>query len=314
MALTAQLAVGEGREKFFREHAEETLRLVQEDQGRESTPLGFDYAALLAKQEQKRSGTKAKEYGVFVLKDFSLPVLAEKINYKMYCSAWKVPFASEEGQKLVREAKELLEKKEIQGLFTAGCKVVCGLFPAHSDRLEVQVGPASFFFLRNEENGFSLADAIAKDDTVGLLVATSALELGAYMKQANEGLNHLALQMLADRLAEVLADEAEAFLREKWGCSCSSFIRPAPGYSSWSDHSEKRTLFDLLGAEEKIGVRLTESFAMDPASTVCSMLIGGEGLRYFSIGKVSEAQVALYAQRKGIARDTLVTLLSGMEY
>ncbi|MBI9094903.1 MAG: methionine synthase [Sphaerochaeta sp.] len=314
MALTAQLAVGEGREGFFSEHAAQTLKLVQKDQGSNGTPLSFDYASLLAKQEQKQAGTKAKEYGVFVLKDFSLLALVEKINWKMYCSAWKVPFSSGEGQKLVQEAKELLEKKEIQNLFTAGCKVVCGLFPAHSDRLEVQVGPASFFFLRNEENGFSLSDAIAKDDTVGLLVATSALELGAYMKQANEGLTHLALQMLSDRLAEVLSDEAEAFLREKWGCSCSSFIRPAPGYSSWSDHSEKRTLFDLLGAEEKIGVRLTESFAMDPASTVCSMLIGGEDLRYFSVGKVSEAQVALYAQRKGIARDMLVTLLSGMEY
>ena len=314
MALTAQKAVGEGRELFFKDHAELTLTLVNKDQEQKISPPSFDYAAVLAKQEQKQSGTRAKEYGTFVLKDFSLPVLAQKINWKMYCSAWKVPFSSEEGQQLVQEAKELLEKEEIQTLFEAGCKVVCGLFPAHSDRLEVKVGSTSFFFLRNEASGFSLADAIAKDDTVGLLVATSALELGEYMKQADEAYTHLALQMIADRLAEVLADEAEAFLRQKWGCSCSSFIRPAPGYSSWSDHSEKRTLFDLLEAEEKIGVRLTESFAMDPASTVCSMLIGGDDLRYFAIGKVSEDQVALYAHKKGIARDKLVTLLSGMEY
>ncbi len=314
MALTAQKAVGEGRELFFKDHAELTLTLVNKDQEQKISPPSFDYAAVLAKQEQKQSGTRAKEYGTFVLKDFSLPVLAQKINWKMYCSAWKVPFSSEEGQQLVQEAKELLEKEEIQTLFEAGCKVVCGLFPAHSDRLEVKVGSTSFFFLRNEASGFSLADAIAKDDTVGLLVATSALELGEYMKQADEAYTHLALQMIADRLAEVLADEAEAFLRQKWGCSCSSFIRPAPGYSSWSDHSEKRTLFDLFEAEEKIGVRLTESFAMDPASTVCSMLIGGDDLRYFAIGKVSEDQVALYAHKKGIARDKLVTLLSGMEY
>jgi len=314
MALTAQLAVGEGREFFFKEHAEQTLRLIDKDQENKIALPSFDYASVLTKQEQKQSGTKAKEGGVFVLKDFSLPVLAEKINWKMYCSAWKVPFSSEEGQKLVQEAKELLEKEEIQELFESGCKVVCGLFPAHSNRLEVKVGLGSFFFLRNEESGFSLADAIAKDDTVGLLVATSALKLGEYMKQSDEGYTHLALQMIADRLAEALADEAEAFLKGKWGCSCSSFIRPAPGYSSWSDHSEKRTLFDLLEAEQKIGVRLTESFAMDPASTVCSMLIGGEDLRYFAIGKVSDAQIALYAQKKGIPRDKLVTLLSGMEY
>ncbi|MDD4572999.1 MAG: vitamin B12 dependent-methionine synthase activation domain-containing protein, partial [Sphaerochaeta sp.] len=211
-------------------------------------------------------------------------------------------------------AKALLEREEIQDLFEQGSRVVCGLFPAQSDRLEVRVGSSSFYFLRNEESGFSLADAIAKEDTVGLLVATSALKLAEHLKHPDEGYTHLALQLLADRLAEVLADEAEAFLKEKWGVTHPSYIRPAPGYSSWSDHSEKRTLFDLLGAEEKIGVRLTESFAMDPASSVCSMLIGGEDLRYFSIGKVSEAQIALYAQKKGIAEDKLVTLLAGMEY
>ena len=314
MALTAQLAVGSERKRFFRDHAEQTLRLIDKDQGKERSQKSFDYAAILAKQEQKRTGTKAKEYGIFVLQDFSLPLLVQKINWKMYCSAWKVPFASEEGQELVREAKELLQREDIQELFTTGCRIVCGLFQAHSNRLEVKVDSSSFFFLRNEENGFSLADAIAEDDTVGLLVASSALSLGEFMKQHDEGYTHLALQMLADRLAEVLSDEAEAFLREKWGCSCPSFIRPAPGYSSWSDHSEKRTLFDLLGAEERIGVRLTESYAMDPASTVCSMLIGGEDLRYFAIGKVSEAQLALYAQKKGVAEAQLVTLLSGMEY
>ncbi|HKL57628.1 MAG TPA: vitamin B12 dependent-methionine synthase activation domain-containing protein, partial [Sphaerochaeta sp.] len=314
MALTAQLAVGSERESFFRDHAEQTLRLIDKDQGKERAQKAFDYAAILTKQEQKQTGTKAKEYGIFVLQDFSLPLLVQKINWKMYCSAWKVPFASEEGQKLVREAKELLQREDIQELFTTGCKIVCGLFQAHSNRLEVKVGSSSFFFLRNEESGFSLADAIAEDDTVGLLVASSALRLGEYMKQPDEGYTHLALQMLADRLAEVLSDEAEAFLRDTWGCSCPSFIRPAPGYSSWSDHSEKRTLFDLLGAEERIGVRLTESYAMDPASTVCSMLIGGEDLRHFAIGKISEAQLALYAQKKGVSEDKLVTLLAGMEY
>ncbi len=314
MALTAQLAVGEDRERFFMVHEEKTLRLVEGNQSIRERPTQFDYAALLSKQKQKSQGSVALEYGTFVLEDFSLPLLAEKINWKMYCSSWKVPFKSEEGERLVTEAKTLLAKDEIKALFEEGCKVVCGLFPAHSDRLKVDVGSRSFFFLRNEESGFCLADAIAEDDTVGLLVATSALKLGEHMKQADHSFNHLALQLLADRLAEVLADEAEAFLKKKWGCSHSSYIRPAPGYSSWSDHSEKRTLFDLLGSEQKIGVSLTESYAMDPSSSVCSMLIGGEDLRYFAIGKVSEAQLTLYAQKKGIDEEKLVTLLSGMGY
>ena len=314
MALTAQLAVGEERKSFLREHERQTLRLRESEQGAQRPSVSFDYASILAKQGQKEQGSIADEYGVFVMKDFSLPLLVGKINWKMYCAAWKVPFLSEEGERLVSEAKALLERQEIQNLFEQGSRVVCGLFPAQSDRLEVKVGSSSFYFLRNEASGFSLADAIAKEDTVGLLVATSALKLAEHLRHPDEGYTHLALQLLADRLAEVLADEAEAFLKEKWGCSCPSFIRPAPGYSSWSDHSEKQTLFELLGAEEKIGVRLTESFAMDPASSVCSMLIGGEDLRYFSIGKVSETQIALYAQKKGIAEDKLVTLLAGMEY
>jgi len=61
-------------------------------------------------------------------------------------------------------------------------------------------------------------------------------------------------------------------------------------------------------------VHLTESFAMDPPSSVCGMLIGGDDLRYFALKGVSEEQLDLYAQRKGLAREELATLLSGMEY
>lgn len=317
MALTASQAVGQEKEQFFRRHAEQTLYLVQKERAEKSPQPPFSYASILEKQEQKSQGSKAEEYGIFVVDGFRLDYLVEKINWKMYCAAWKVPFASDEGKRLVSEAKALLDDKELAALFEEGCRIVCGLFPAQSDRLEVKVGDSSFFFLRNEQSGFCLADAIAKEDTVGLLVASSSLQLQERLltlKQEGETYSHLAIQLLSDRLAEVLADEAEAFLRQRWGCPCPTFIRPAPGYSSWSDHSEKRTLFDLLQAEQRIGVRLTESFAMDPASTVCSMLIGGEDLRYFAVGKISDGQLDLYAQRKGVAKDMLVTLLSGMEY
>jgi 5-methyltetrahydrofolate--homocysteine methyltransferase len=70
----------------------------------------------------------------------------------------------------------------------------------------------------------------------------------------------------------------------------------------------------LLDATERIGVQLTESFAMNPPSSVCGMLIGGEHLRYFALKHVSEEQLSLYAKRKSIDRQMLATLLSGMEY
>jgi 5-methyltetrahydrofolate--homocysteine methyltransferase len=69
-----------------------------------------------------------------------------------------------------------------------------------------------------------------------------------------------------------------------------------------------------LDATQHIGVRLTESFAMDPPSSVCGMLIGGENLRYFGLKQVSEEQYSLYAKRKGVSAQMLATLLSGMEY
>ncbi|MDT3359838.1 MAG: methionine synthase, partial [Spirochaetota bacterium] len=107
---------------------------------------------------------------------------------------------------------------------------------------------------------------------------------------------------------------AQIQLKRLWGSDELSFIRPAPGYPSWNDHSEKQTLFSLLAATKTIQVRLTESFAMDPPSSVCGLLIGGENLRYFALKQVSEEQKALYARRKGVSIETLATLLSGMEY
>ena len=315
MALAAQKVMGSERELFLASLRQNNTTLVDSEQKIQRTKK-VSYQSLLQKTKQRAKGTIAKQYGVFTLEAFSLDVLQKKINWKMYCAAWKVPFDSEEGRKLVQEAKSLLAEERIRKLFEQGCKVVCGLFKAKSDRLSVQVGSSAFYFLRNEESGLCLADYIAQDDTVGLLVASSSLGMNEYLaqlKKEGETYQLLALQLLGDRLAEVLSKEAELALQERWQSSDTSFIRPAPGYPIWKDHSEKKTLFDLLKAETAIGVQLTESFAMNPASSVCAMLIGGEDLRYFGIGKVSSEQLLLYAQRKGIEPDKLATLLVGME-
>ena len=76
-------------------------------------------------------------------------------------------------------------------------------------------------------------------------------------------------------------------------------IRPAPGYPSQPDHTEKGTLFDLLDAEAQLGVRLTESYAMWPGSSVCGLYIAHPESHYFGIGKIDRDQIADYARRKG---------------
>lgn len=318
MALAAKQVVGPDKEAFKR-----GLNAVYQDlrqahhMPKDGAKVQSAYAESLQKSSQKQTGSKARTYGVFTKTDFHLGDLTAGINWRMYCSAWKVPFDSEEGRNLITEAKHLLAESEVIRLFETGCKIVYGLFSASSDRLQVQVGDASFFFLRDEESGLCLADFIAVDDTVGLFVSTSSLSLEPYLKQLEaEGktMQLLSLKLLADRLAEVLAEQAQIQLKRLWGSDELSFIRPAPGYPSWNDHSEKQTLFSLLDVTKTIQVRLTESFAMDPPSSVCGLLIGGENLRYFALKQVSEEQKALYARRKGVSIETLATLLSGMEY
>src|SRR5690242_7493150 len=117
---------------------------------------------------------------------------------------------------------------------------------------------------------------------------------------------------LADRLAEAFAEWLHERARRDWyetGESLSSGdliaerfrgIRPAFGYPACPDHSEKRKLFDLLGAEP-LGLALTESFAMTPAASVSGIYLAHSEARYFSVGRVGRDQVEDYAARKGVS-------------
>ena len=77
-------------------------------------------------------------------------------------------------------------------------------------------------------------------------------------------------------------------------------IRPAPGYPACPDHTEKRLLFDLLGAERHAGMQLTDSFAMYPAASVSGLYFAHPGAKYFAVGKIGRDQVEDYARRKGM--------------
>jgi 5-methyltetrahydrofolate--homocysteine methyltransferase len=128
--------------------------------------------------------------------------------------------------------------------------------------------------------------------------------------------NAILLKSLADRMAESCAEWLHRKVRtELWGYAPDEAlsveelvaekyvgIRPAPGYPACPEHSEKATLFRLLDAEARIGLRLTENFAMMPASAVSGLYFSHPRSQYFVVGRLGREQVADYARRKGVAQ------------
>ena len=163
----------------------------------------------------------------------------------------------------------------------------------------------------------SLADYVAPadDHLGGFAVAIQGAEkLAAKYEKDNDDYRAIMVKALADRLAEAFAEYIHLRARREWfepeaepelaDLHAERFrgIRPALGYPASPDHTEKRELFDLLGAEEQ-GIGLTESFAMTPAAAVSGLIFANPASRYFSIGRIGKDQVEDYAKRRGMALD-----------
>jgi 5-methyltetrahydrofolate--homocysteine methyltransferase len=153
-------------------------------------------------------------------------------------------------------------------------------------------------------------------DTIGGFVVTTGHGEEAHIKRfeaAHDDYSAILLRALADRLAEAFAERLhERVRREFWAyapdedlagdqliAEAYRGIRPAPGYPAQPEHSEKGTLFKLLDAEARSGVKLTESFAMWPGSSVSGLYFSHPESRYFGVGKIEKDQVEDYARRKG---------------
>ena len=165
----------------------------------------------------------------------------------------------------------------------------------------------------------ALSDFIAPvgvADYIGGFVVTAGIGEDKHIKRfeaAKDDYSAILLRALADRLAEAFAERMhEKVRKEYWGYAADENlpndqliaekyrgIRPAPGYPAQPEHSEKATLFKLLDAETRIGVKLTESFAMWPGSSVSGFYFAHPQSRYFGVGKIERDQVEDYAKRKG---------------
>lgn len=174
---------------------------------------------------------------------------------------------------------------------------------------------------------FCLSDFIAPpgyEDFIGGFAVTSGARIDEVLAHfPDDDYNQIMIKALADRLAEAFAEYLHHKVRtEAWGYAPNESltdeelikeryqgIRPAPGYPSCPEHSEKETLFRLLDAESRCGMHLTEHYAMTPAAAVSGWYFSHPESQYFNVGKIAPDQLASYASRKGIDAATATRLL-----
>jgi 5-methyltetrahydrofolate--homocysteine methyltransferase len=239
----------------------------------------------------------------------------------------------EQARKLFADANELLDAIIDGKLLTA--RAVYGLFPANAigDDVEIYtdatrtVRLTALHFLRQQiakkdgEPDQSLADFIAPKTTalpdhIGAFAVTTGHGLRAIVERfqaEHDDYNAIMAEALADRLAEAFAEYLHKRTREEWGFGRTENltteqmiaeeyrgIRPAAGYPACPDHTEKGTLWGLLDVEQQTGIKITESFAMWPGSSVSGLYFAHPQARYFGLGKINRDQVLDYHLRKGM--------------
>ncbi len=250
-----------------------------------------------------------------------------------YPAIFEDPQVGGEARKLFDDAQRLLARIVAEKRLTA--RGVYGFWPANSvgddilvyaDRSRSQT-IARFPMLRQQwerkgQSEFrSLADYIApldsgRTDYLGAFAVTAGVgcdQLVAEFESQNDDYQAIMTKAIADRLAEAFAELLHRQARIDWGYGSEEGlsqdelieekyrgIRPAFGYPACPDHTEKRTLFDLLDAETHTGIRLTESFAMWPAAAVSGLYFAHPEARYFSVDRITRDQVESYAARKGM--------------
>jgi 5-methyltetrahydrofolate--homocysteine methyltransferase len=233
---------------------------------------------------------------------------------------------------LYGDARAMLDKIVAERWFKASA--VAGFWPANAQGDDILVYAdeacekpvAVLHSLRQQlakregRNNTALSDLVAPRDSgvadyIGAFTVTAGIgedEVADRFKRANDDYSAIMVKALADRLAEAFAERLhQRVRREFWGYAADEAlkseeliaekyrgIRPAPGYPAQPDHTEKGTLFKLLAAE-RIGVTLTESFAMWPGAAVCGLYFSHPQSAYFGVGKIERDQVEDYAKRKG---------------
>lgn len=248
----------------------------------------------------------------------------------------------EQATALFEDAQKMLKQIVQEKWLTA--KGILGIFPSNTvndDDIELITNnqqSTTFLTLRQQSQktagapNKALADYIApkdsgKQDYIGCFCVTTGFgvdEKAAEFEKQLDDYNSILVKALGDRLAEAFAEYLHLKVRKEiWGYASNENlnnddlikeqykgIRPAPGYPACPDHLEKPTIWKLLNVEQEIGVKLTESMAMWPASSVSGYYFAHPESAYFGLGKIKEDQVIDYAKRRGISTEAANKWLS----
>ncbi len=282
------------------------------------------------------TGTKIVEVELSDLVDFIdwTPFFQSWELYGKYPAILTDEVVGEQATDLFKDAQIMLAKIVDEKWFQA--KGILGIYPANTvndDDIEVQLPTSNFQLLTLRQQAqktvgapnIALADFIApketnKQDYIGCFCVTTGFgvdEKAAEFEAQLDDYNSILTKALGDRLAEAFAEYLHLQVRKEiWGYASEENlsnnelikenykgIRPAPGYPACPDHLEKPTIWSILNVEENIGVKLTESMAMWPASSVSGYYFANSESKYFGLGKIKNDQVENYAKRRGISTD-----------
>lgn len=241
-----------------------------------------------------------------------------------------------EASKLFDDAQEMLKDLIKESWITANG--VIGIFPCNSVDEDIEVYQhdnikkrvTKFNFIRNQQKqenkpNYCLSDFVLPKesgiiDYVGCFAVSTGLNIEKKINEFSKALDDYSafmLKILADRLADAFSEYLHLLVRKEiWGYAPNeelsvqdiwlkkySGIKVSPGYPACPDHIGKREIFNLLEVENKTGIKLTENYMMNPSASICGWYFASEDAPYFSIGKISDEQLEVYAIRKNISME-----------
>jgi len=307
--------------------------------------LKIDWAAAPPAPKPQLIGTKTVEMEIEQLIPridwnpfFAVWQVRGRYPNRDYPKIFNCPTVGEEAKKLHADAVAMLKDLVATRQFKA--KGAVTLLPANAvgDDIEVYADETrsavkgTFFGLRQQAEKeeaddpyLCISDFVAPKGVANDYVGAMAVgifgceELCARYEADNDGYRSIMAKALADRLAEAFAEEVHRLIRtDYWGYDKKEAldtaemlkiqytgIRPAPGYPSQPDHSEKATMWQIGDYAARCGVTLTESYSMAPASAVSAIVFAHPQSKYFAVGKIQKDQVTDYAKRKGIAVESV---------